>query len=111
MIRTREGKQIIHLDRVSKCSVDLPSVVEWALAPETSRKLLAAPVEPDDSFVIDRLLSHARATNDSCWLIRVRLAAFGSVEYTWEPATELPVEMVTRYERRKRLPAGMLTQN
>ena len=47
---------------------------------------------------------------DSCWLIRVRWAAYSADEDTWEPATELPEDMVRRYERRKKLPEGLLTR-
>jgi hypothetical protein len=39
--------------------------------------------------------------------------ALGSVsadDDTWEPATEIPEDMVRRYERRKKLPDGLLTR-
>jgi Chromo (CHRromatin Organisation MOdifier) domain len=60
--------------------------------------------------VIDRLLSHARADDDSCWLLRVRWASYGPDEDTWEPAFELPEALVRRYEKRKGLADGLLTR-
>jgi hypothetical protein len=59
--------------------------------------------EEDDTYVIDRLISHARYEEDSCWLLRVRWAACGPDDDTWEPALELPEELVRKYERRKSL--------
>ena len=65
--------------------------------------------EADDSYVIDRLVSHARAEYGSCWLLRVRLDAYGADDDTWEPAAGLPADLVRRYERRKKLSEGLLT--
>jgi hypothetical protein len=59
--------------------------------------------------VIDRLISHARDEEDSCWLLRVRWAAYGPDDDTWEPALELPEGLVRKYERRKKLPSLLLT--
>ena len=73
-------------------------------------KKIARQREDADMYVIDRLISHARADDDSCWLVRVRWAAYGSDDDTWEPAMELPEELVRRYERRKKLPNGLLTR-
>ena len=110
-IRTREGPQRVHLDRVVRCPTSLPSGVSWVPQrkepPVTKRRIQTR--ETDDTYVIERLLSHARAEDDSCWLLRVRWAAYGSDDDTWEPARELPEEMVRRYERRKGLVVGLLT--
>jgi Chromo (CHRromatin Organisation MOdifier) domain len=65
--------------------------------------------EEDDTYVIDRLVAHARDEEDSCWLIRVRWAPYSADDDTWEPAKELPEDMVRRYERRKKFPDGLLT--
>jgi hypothetical protein len=53
--------------------------------------------------VIDRFLSHAKADDDSCWLIRVRWAGFDAEGDTWEPAEDVPEAMLRTYERRKNL--------
>ena len=111
-IRTREGSQRVHLDRVVRCPTDLPSGVSWVphrVDPPKTKKI-ARQREDADMYVIDRLISHARADDDSCWLVRVRWAAYGSDNDTWEPAMELPEELVRRYERRKKLPNGLLTR-
>ena len=111
-IRTREGSQRVHLDRVVRCPTDLPSGVSWVphrVDPPKTKKI-ARQREDADMYVIDRLISHARADDDSCWLVRVRWAAYGSDDDTWEPAMELPEELVRRYERRKKLPNGLLTR-
>jgi hypothetical protein len=62
-------------------------------------------------YVVERLLSHARADDDQGWLIRVRWAGFGSDGDTWEPAENLPRNMLERYERRKKLERGTLSGN
>jgi Integrase core domain len=109
-LRTREGNQVVHLDRVQRCSTDLPSGVAWGPVrrAETAQKR-AAVAEPDDEYVIDRFVSHARAEDNSGWLLRVRWAAFGADSDTWEPAEGLPNKMLRAYERRKKLPAGFLS--
>jgi hypothetical protein len=66
--------------------------------------------EADDTYVIDRFISHARDEKDSCWLIRVRWAAYSAYEDTREPAKDFPEDMVRRYERRRKLPEGLLTR-
>jgi hypothetical protein len=65
--------------------------------------------EEDDTYVIDRLISHARDEEDSCWLLCVRWAAYGPDYDTWEPAVELPEELVRKYERCKLFSPGLLT--
>jgi hypothetical protein len=52
--------------------------------------------EEDDTYVIDRLISHARDEEDSCWLFRVRLAAYGPDDDNWELALELPDGLVRK---------------
>jgi Chromo (CHRromatin Organisation MOdifier) domain len=110
-IRTREGPQRVHLDRVVRCPSTLPSGVAWVpqrVEPPTTKRRVQAR-ETDDTYVIDRLLSHARAEDDSCWLLRVRWAAYGPDDDTWEPACELSENLVRRYEKRKGLEEGLLT--
>jgi hypothetical protein len=66
-IRTREEVRRVHLDRVIRCPMDLPSGVEWA--PQSAKSALSQPrppTEADDQFVIERLISHARASDDTC---------------------------------------------
>ena len=41
----------------------------------------------------------------------MRWAGFSAADETWEPARELPAELVERYERRKKLYAGLLTRS
>jgi hypothetical protein len=108
-IRTREGLQTLHLDRVIRCPMDLPSGVEWS-KPRVQKPPIVRPrQERDDEYVIDRLVSHARAEDDSCWLVRVRWAAFGPDDDTWEPAASIPETFLRLYERRKKLSPGVLT--
>jgi hypothetical protein len=101
----------LHLDRVSRCPTDLPSGVEWATPPEPPRTARKKIVEKDDVYVIDRLIAHARAQDESSWLVKVRWAAFGPEDDTWEPAHSLPEDLLARYERRKKLPAGLLLEH
>jgi hypothetical protein len=88
-----------------------PVRVAWAPRKEVPKNASFRAVEPDDEFVIDRFVSHARADDDSEWLIRVRWAGFSAADDSWEPARELPAELVGRYERRKKLQAGLLTRS
>jgi hypothetical protein len=76
-IRTREGPQRLHLDRVVRCPTTLPSGVSWnpQLKEPPKSKRMTIGREDDDTYVIDRLVTHARDEKDSCWLIRVRWAA------------------------------------
>ena len=46
-IRTREGVQTLHLDRVIRCPTDLPSGVVWSSKPEKSKQK-SPPHEKDD---------------------------------------------------------------
>jgi hypothetical protein len=109
-IRTREGSERLHLDRVMKCPVDLPSGIEWAPVKEQRSPRRSPDSNAEAEFVVDRFVSHARASDDTCWLIRVRWAGFSPDEDTWEPATEMPADMVRIYERRKKLAPGTLTE-
>jgi transposase InsO family protein len=108
-ILTREGKERLHLDRVMRCPTDLPSGVEWAPRKEVPVTIRRPAAEKDDEYVIDHLVSHALTEDERSWLIRVRWAGFSSSDDTWEPARDLPVGMVRRYERRKKLADGVLT--
>jgi Chromo (CHRromatin Organisation MOdifier) domain len=106
-VRTRDGPQKHHLDRVIRAPVnDLPPGVE--LIPHaTSSTLRTAQPTADKTlssgeFVIDRLISHAQA-DDGSWLIRVRWAGFESSEDTWEPASNLPKTLVNRYCNRRKV--------
>jgi hypothetical protein len=101
----------VHLDRVVRCPSTLPSGVAWVpqrVEPPTKKRRVQAR-ETDDTYVIDRLLSHARVEDDSCWRLRVRWAAYGLDDDTWEPTCELPENLVRRYEKRKGLAEGLLT--
>jgi transposase InsO family protein len=108
VVLTREGRERLHLDRVMRCPTDLPSGVEWAPPREVPVERRRKETEVDDEYVIDRLISHGRAEDDSEWLVRVRWAGFSSSEDTWEPACNLPAELVRKYEKRKRLQPGLL---
>jgi hypothetical protein len=59
-----------------------------------------------NTYVIDRLISHARDEEDSCWLLRVRWAAYGPDGDTWESALEFPEVLVRNFERLKSLYYG-----
>jgi hypothetical protein len=112
-IRTREGPQRLHLDRVLRCPTTLPSGVSWTpkrIEPPKSKRATTER-EADDTYVIDRFISHVRDEEDSFWLIRVRWAAYRADYDTWEPATELLEDMVQRYKRRKKVPEGLLTRS
>jgi hypothetical protein len=112
-IRTREVPQRAHLDRVVLCPTDLLSGVAWVPhridPPKTNRVPRAR--EEDDTYVIDRIVSHARDEEESRWLLRVRWAAYGPDGDTWEPALELPERLVRKYERRKSLSPRFLTSS
>jgi transposase InsO family protein len=107
VVRTREGTQRHHLDRVIRAPMsDLPPGVE--LVPQTTSSSLRGTTGPpaenlsSNEYVIDRLISHERAEDDS-WLIRVRWAGFDSSEDTWEPVENLPPKLVERYEKRRKI--------
>jgi transposase InsO family protein len=107
VVRTRDGPQKHHLDRVIKAPMsDLPPGVE--IIPHTptasirgTQKQKASDLSSNE-YVINRLISHAQA-EDGSWLIRVRWAGFESSEDTWEPIGNLPIELVQRYEKRKKV--------
>lgn len=107
IVRTREGTQRHHLDRVIRAPMsDLPPGVEL-VPPTTASSLRGTPRPPAENlssneYVIDRLISHERAEDDS-WLIRVRWAGFDSSEDTWEPVENLPTKLVEKYEKRKKI--------
>jgi hypothetical protein len=89
--------------------MDLPSGIKWAPQKDVPQSRRLQVTERDDEYVIQRLVSHARAEDDSGWLVRVRWAGFSSNDDTWEPASALPADMLKRYEHRKRLAPGTLT--
>jgi hypothetical protein len=109
-IRTKEGNERLHLDRVIRCPVDLPTGVAWA--PVTNNPKPTRPrknPDEDAEYMIDRFVSHARDEGDNMWLIRVRWAGFSSAEDTWEPASEMPETLLRKYERRKTLVPWILS--
>jgi hypothetical protein len=100
----------LHLDRVLRCPVDLPSGVKWALTREQPhvRNRLPSP-EEDAEFVIDRLISHARDDRDNFWVVRVRWAKYFPDDDTWEPASGIPVDMLRKYEQKRKLLPDILS--
>jgi Chromo (CHRromatin Organisation MOdifier) domain len=90
--------------------MDLHSGVEWAPQQEKSPRS-KTQTDSDDTYVLDRLISHARSKDGHGWLIRVRWAGLGADGDTWEPAENLPANMLQKYEHRKRLAGGTLTQS
>ena len=110
VILTREGRETLHLDRVMRCPTDLPSGVAWAPRKEVPKSVSRRAAEPDDEFVIDRLISHALVEDESEWLIRVRWAGFSAANDTWEPTSPLPKSLLGRYERRKKISPGTLLE-
>jgi hypothetical protein len=109
-VRTREGTERLHLDRVMRCPVDLPSGVKWALTRKQPhvRNRLPSP-EEDAEFVIDRLISLARDDGDNFWVVRVRWPGYFPDDDTWEPASGIPVDMLRKYEQKLKLLPGILS--
>jgi hypothetical protein len=110
VIRTCEGPERLHLDRVMRCPTDLPSSVEWRPQKEPAKKERRPEKDADDEYVIDYLVAHAQAEDEQTWLIRVRWAGFARSEDTWEPVDALPGKLVEKYERRRKLQPGTLTR-
>jgi transposase InsO family protein len=106
-VRTREGPQKHHLDRVIRAPIsDLPPGLE--LIPNANASSLR-PIQritaenlSSDEYVIDRLISHAQ-DDDGAWLVRVRWAGFDSSDDTWEPAVNLPPKLIRKYEKQKKV--------
>jgi hypothetical protein len=109
-VKTREGTERLHLDGVMRCPIDLLSGVTWAPVKEKALPHRPSPDDVEVEYVIERLVSHARGDDDTCWLIRVRWSGYDSGADTWEPAGDLPADLVRKYERRKKLQPGLLTQ-
>jgi hypothetical protein len=59
-------------------------------------------METDDEFVIERLISHGEA-EDGKKLIRVRWAGYSNNDDTWEPAENIPHQLIRRYAKRKKV--------
>jgi Chromo (CHRromatin Organisation MOdifier) domain len=100
---TRDGPQTLHLDRVIRAPSirDLPSGVE-VLPPrkKIAQSKRAQTMETDDEFVIERLISHGEA-EDGKMLIRVRWAGYSNNDDTWEPAENIPHQLIRRYAKKK----------
>jgi Chromo (CHRromatin Organisation MOdifier) domain len=104
-VRTREGPQKHHLDRVIRAPIsDLPPGLE--LIPHSTASYIRPPRQTaaenlsSNEYVIDRLISHAQ-DDDGAWLVRVRWAGFDSSEDTWEPVVNLPQQLIRKYEKKK----------
>jgi hypothetical protein len=69
--------------------------------------ILAPPVvqttpEEGAEYVVERLLSHGRSTNDEM-VIRVRWAGYSEADDSWEKAEYLPLNLVKAYAKRKKV--------
>jgi hypothetical protein len=110
VIKTREGPQRVHLDRVIRCPMDLPPGVELA-EQEPDRRSAQIGRNPDDSdmqYVVDRIVDHAPNDANDGYLVRVRWAGYNTSDDTWEPAAALPSAFLKRYEKRKKIRPGSL---
>jgi Integrase core domain/Chromo (CHRromatin Organisation MOdifier) domain len=112
VIRTSDGDQRVHLDRVIRCPMDLPPGVEFAPdhPPRPSRQTIVANELADIEYVIDRLVGHCFNENGDGFLIQVRWAGYDKGSDTWEPAEALPSSMLRAYERKKKLAPGILSR-
>mgnify|MGYP003519284518 FL=1 len=110
VLKTRDGDQRVHLDRVIRCPMDLPPGVQFAQA-ERAGPSLANADWADIEYIVDRLVSHARDEEGTGFLIRVRWAGYDKGSDTWEPAENLPEKMLRSYERSKKLQEGTLTRS
>jgi hypothetical protein len=102
-IRTAEGSLKVPSDRVK------PAPMPRDLPPEF-RLGRPGPEEEEDEaieYVIERLVSHG-IDEEGNVIVRVRWAGYGSEKDTWEMASNLPAELLRRYERRKKLAPGAL---
>jgi Chromo (CHRromatin Organisation MOdifier) domain len=108
VIKTRDGDQRVHLDRVIRCPMDLPPGIQFS-RPEPSKEIRVQAEQSDVECVIDRLITHALDEEGTWYLISVRWAGYDQGSETWEPAVNIPETMLRRYERRKRLKSGTLT--
>jgi Chromo (CHRromatin Organisation MOdifier) domain len=61
-------------------------------------------VIPEDlsEYVIERIVGH-RVTADGKILVRVRWFGYDPSQDTWEPVISIPVEIMRRYVKRRRL--------
>jgi Chromo (CHRromatin Organisation MOdifier) domain len=112
VIRTRDGDQRVHLDRVIRCHMDLPPGVEFAEdhPPRRTRRQAEIDELADIEYVIDRLLKHAVNEDGDGYLLRVRWAGYDRGSDTWEPAEALPAALLLKDERKHKLSAGELSQ-
>jgi transposase InsO family protein len=109
-VRTTEGYVTVAADRIRKCPApkDLPDGMMFAQpVPEgVSHDSVMNDFEdtPDDlhEYVVDRIVSH-RKDEGGIMRLRIRWFGYGPSADTWEPLIHLPVEMVRRYVKRKRL--------
>jgi hypothetical protein len=112
VIRTRDGDQRVHLDRVIRFPMDLPPGVEFAEDHPIRRTRRKAEIDElaDVEYVIDRLLKHAVNEDGDGYLLRVLWAGFDRGSDTWEPAEALPAAILRKYELKHKLSSGELSQ-
>jgi hypothetical protein len=110
VIKTRDGDQRVHLDRVIRCPMDLPPGIQFS-RPAPSKEIRMPAEQSDVDFVIDRLVTHVLDEDGTGYLMRVRWAGYDQGSDTWESAAYLPANILRRYERRKRLRPGFLTSS
>jgi transposase InsO family protein len=108
VIKTRDGDQRVHLDRVIRCPMDLTLGIQFT-RPEPVKDILLQADQSDVEYVIDLLVAHALDEDGTGYLMRVRWAGYDQGSDAWEPAIHLPGTLLRRYERRKRLKPGILT--
>jgi hypothetical protein len=97
VVRTREGLVRVENDRVRPAPVPRDLQEGIILAPPV------VPTTPEEGteYVIERLLSHGRSTNDEV-VIGVRWAGYSEADDTWEKAENLPFNLVKAYAKRER---------
>jgi Integrase core domain len=108
VIKTRDGDERLHLDRVIRCPMDLPPGIQFT-RPEPVNDIRLQADQSDAEYVIDRLVTHALHEDGTGYLMRVRCAGYDQGSDTWEHAINLPGTLLRRYERRKLLKPGILT--
>ena len=100
VVATREGKVRVAGDRVRPAPVPRDLPVEVTLPPPPAELQEEAPNATQ--YVIDRIISHGRDDNGEA-IARIRWAGYDDKDDTWERCRDLPVEVVRRYARRKRV--------
>jgi hypothetical protein len=109
-IRSREGIQVVHSDRVIKFprASELPMGVEGIKMIQSQE---SPPVDvtprPDDEYVVDRIVDHG-VDEDGLMRVKVRWYGFTEKEDTWEPVVNLPCHFQRLYARRVKIPIRSL---